>query len=140
MSSSTNTRVVDVDWAPFRQEFPILFGGESPSWLSIGQGWFCIMWDLCVTLEGIARQRLEAGYPPMRIVQVKEKFGELRCYLENGSQEADDLAMAVRKRSWTICEVCGKPGNACVIRSWFKTLCLYHELEFGATARIEGRR
>ena len=45
------------------------------------------------------------------IFEVKEKFGELRCYEVCGTQEISRLILEARWRSRTICEFCGKPGK-----------------------------
>ena len=65
---------------------------------------------------------------PVIAVQVKEKFGSLRFYIEGGTDEdyaAIDLAESVSVRT---CEVCGSPGK---LRGnhWLKTLCDEHAKE-----------
>ena len=121
--------ITDLDFSVFRKEFPILFGGYRAYEPEIGQGWFYLLWDLCVTLEGFAHRRIREGLPLMQIVQVKEKWGGLRCYLDHATQEAIDLAQAASLRSETVCEACGRPGNLRPIGGWFKTLCPFHELD-----------
>jgi uncharacterized protein with HEPN domain len=59
-------------------------------------------------------------------VQVKEKYGSLRVFVEGGSDEAMELIDAAETASETICEVCGKPGNIQCIRGWDKCLCPAH--------------
>ena len=121
-------RMTGVNWQPFRMEFPILFGGQIES-LWVGEGWFHILWDLCGALEALTRTRQEEGFPPVRIRQVKEKYGTMRMYVEGGTEEVDDLIDAAEVRSETICEVCGAPGSIHTIRGWDKALCAFHELE-----------
>ncbi len=125
-----------LDWAPFAREFPILFGGDSPRSLDAGPGWHSLLWELCQNLEALARQRVAAGQGPMWIMEVKPKFAELRCYLQEDCPEARALTMAARVRSRTICEVCGDVGNTCERGRWYLTLCPSHELILGATARF----
>lgn len=122
-------KMTGVDWRPFQAEFPILFGAGKYISLWVGEGWFQILWELCVSLERIAQSRVADGKPPVRIVQVKEKYGTLRVYVEGGSQEIHDLIDAAELASERICEACGKPGNLLCLRGWYQTLCLYHELE-----------
>jgi hypothetical protein len=117
-----------VDWRPFMAEFPILFGERKFISLWVGQGWFEVLWDLCVAIEGIARSRAAAGKRLIRIVQVKEKYGTLRVYVEGGCQEVYDLIDAAETRSESVCEACGKPGNLMEIRGWWQTVCPSHEL------------
>ncbi len=59
------------------------------------------------------------------IIQVKEKFGTLRFYIGEGSDEMFDLIYKAEDTSKTICEVCGVPGK---LRTdgWMKVLCDEH--------------
>ena len=122
-------RMTGVDWRPFQKEFPILFGAGKFVSLWVGEGWFEILWTLCVSLENIGRARIAEGHRPMRVVQIKEKYGTLRVYVEDGTDEAFDLIDSAETASETTCEACGKPGNTHCIGGWDKTLCSYHELE-----------
>jgi hypothetical protein len=72
----------------------------------------------------------------MRIMEVKPKWAELRCYLHDDCPEARALTLAALVRSRTICEVCGAEGNTCERGRWYLTLCPAHELILGATARF----
>ena len=77
-----------------------------------GDGWFELIKELSEKLE------------PMGVVamQVKEKFGELRFYVNHATDEAWDLIEAAEVESEHICEVCGDPGT---LRGdcWVRTLC-----------------
>lgn len=44
-------------------------------------------------------------------VQVKEKFGGLRFYIEGGSDAIHDLIDAAENESLKTCEMCGEPGE-----------------------------
>jgi hypothetical protein len=125
-----------LDWVPFAREFPILFGGNSPRSLDAGPGWHNLLWELCQNLETLAQQRVATGQEPMRIMEVKPKWAELRCYLHDDCPEARALTLAALVRSRTICEVCGAEGNTCERGRWYLTLCPAHELILGATARF----
>lgn len=108
------------------------------------------------TLEG-ARESVGPGWGPLaeeawrlvtgvggRVKQVKEKFGRLRIYADRFPEDrADDVRRqlaVLEKRSATLCEWCGAPGE---IRDdeyqaalppglryrrpwWIKTLCDHH--------------
>lgn len=116
-----------IDWAPFRAEFSLLFGdrGEIIS-LCAGSGWRQLLWDLCVALEELARQQVAAELEPMRISQVKEKFGGLRFYVAYGTglpaDKALELIEAAEDRSSNICEQCGKPGKNRTLRLGYDLL------------------
>jgi len=130
-----NMRLTGVDWRPFQKEFPILFGAGKFVSLWVGEGWFQILWSLCMSLERIGRARIAEGHRPMRVVQIKEKYGSLRVYVEDGTDEAFDLIDSAETASETTCEACGKPGNTHCIGGWDKTLCVFHELESRLSTR-----
>lgn len=72
------------------------------------------------------KQNLEAAATKVpKAVQVKEKFGTLRFYLDSSTDEQFALINFAESLSARTCEVCGKPGkpnNA----GWIRTLCKEH--------------
>lgn len=61
--------------------------------------------------------------PPIGVaVQVKEKFGSLRFYMHNSTEEMEELISKAEEETSKTCEACGKPGTE---RSggWIFTLC-----------------
>jgi hypothetical protein len=56
------------------------------------------------------------------IEQVKEKFGGLRFYINEGSNEIYDRINIAEKESYTICEKTGKPGELRTDIGWWSTL------------------
>jgi len=54
--------------------------------------------------------------------QVKEKFGTLRFYGNNFTDEMDKLVDAAERKSAKTCEYCGKPGKQ-RNGGWVRTLC-----------------
>ncbi len=64
------------------------------------------------------------GGAAFEVVQVKEKLGGLRFYVE-GSNDAIDAAIdAASELSVQNCEVCGNPGSLEEdATGWWKTLC-----------------
>lgn len=66
------------------------------------------------------------------IVQVKEKFGTLRVYVDNSNRRTSAaISFAVRLSSRT-CETCGQPGKLDG-EGWLRTLCEKHHQEAGNT-------
>lgn len=64
--------------------------------------------------------------PDYKVVQVKEKFGELRYYVEPGLSDAGkQLISEAETKSLSICQDCGKPGS---LRGhgWVAILCDEH--------------
>jgi len=89
-------------------------------------GWFDILWRLCKDLEPlVARLEQEIGCQ-FEVLQVKEKFGGLRFYVNCrwnvAVRESIDVAI---QESFHTCEVCGQPGKLREI-GLIKTLCDEH--------------
>lgn len=59
------------------------------------------------------------------VFQVKEKFGGLRFYIGNGSDEIFSRIHEAEVDSYKTCEVCGKPGRERG-GGWIRTLCDEH--------------
>ena len=126
-----------IDRKNWKEEVLVRFS-KKPVWRGVDcdEGWKSL---ICRLVDALDRTKV-----PYRIVQVKEKFGGLRFYLEEGPLRLDLLGPGRRvsmtgkprknaeifklisraeTRSFTICETCGKPGKP---RKgvWIKTLCL----------------
>jgi hypothetical protein len=96
-------------------------------------GWFEILWRLCVDLEPLV-----AGHE-FEVVQVKEKLGGLRFYVRLDGLRLSHADDAISRRigaaideSFRTCEICGQPG---ILREqrWIRTLCdLHNTLEHGS--------
>jgi hypothetical protein len=86
----------------------------------VGAGWKPLV-------ETLIDDLLNLGWDG-RIFDVKEKFGGLRFYINNGSKEIFNRIERAEIESTTICEVCGEPGKL-RNHSWIKTLCDTHDKE-----------
>jgi hypothetical protein len=103
------------DWIEgFREAHSQLFEGIHPCNYGCGEGWRPILEELCAKIEVLD--------PTVRIAQIKEKFGDLRLYIDGGSEEVYDLIREAEERSSVTCEYCGAPGIKDYTR-WIKTLC-----------------
>lgn len=93
---------------------------EHPTWRSydIGPGWMQLVADLITELAAVD--------DTWRITQIKSKFGGLRFYISGGGLEIDELIDRTEKKSYTLCEECGAPGELLRINSWYYTLCPEH--------------
>lgn len=58
-------------------------------------------------------------------MQVKEKFGGLRFYVEKSNQRAQDYIWFAESMSYRTCEVCGNPGKLNT-NGWHTVLCDEH--------------
>ena len=89
-------------------------------------GWFDILWRLCEDLEPLVAQFEEETGLHFEVLQVKEKFGGLRFYVNCRRNEAIRQRIgAAAQESFHTCEICGQPGTLRENRS-IKTLCDEH--------------
>jgi len=83
---------------------------------SIGPGWIPLVMRLAESL-------VEAGWN-RRLLQVKEKWGGLRFYIDYGNSEVFRLIEEAEKESYFICEDCGNNETAAARNDgWIRTLC-----------------
>lgn len=106
------------------QHYPNLYkdyGGDPRHTLmafgfEVGDGWFDLLNRLSQKLEALG----------VVAMQVKEKFGGLRFYIDGApTDKADEIYDAIdeaEEESLTICEKCGDPGEARG-GGWVRTLC-----------------
>ena len=59
-------------------------------------------------------------------MQVKEKFGGLRFYVEKSNQKAQDYIWFAESMSYRTCEICGNPGHL-YTTGWHKVRCDEHK-------------
>jgi hypothetical protein len=78
-------------------------------------GWYPLLKDLIVDL-------IELGWDK-QICQVKEKFGGLRFYTNEISDEMYARISKAEYLSYQTCEVTGKPGQLRTDLGWIETLC-----------------
>lgn len=98
---------------------------------SHGDGWFNIIDCLSATITDImrrhpARKHLTrnefSDQVQVKAAQVKEKFGSLRFYVDNGNSEVSAAISMAEAMSSRTCEKCGSPGTGRG-GGWIKTLC-----------------
>ncbi len=105
-----------------REEFPVLFSKPCGFWCE--DGWFDLIHDLAAEITAIA----ERDDLTVVAMQVKEKFGGLRFYLEEReTPELRQVIDAAERRSFTVCELTGEPGRRCKSKKGFdyRTLSPY---------------
>lgn len=83
---------------------------------SCGQGWFGIIKKLSEDITRIS--------PETEAVQVKEKFGGLRFYVTNATDDVYALIEDAEEESYKTCENCGTKKNVTTNEhGWMYTLC-----------------
>lgn len=86
---------------------------------------------LAMANDAVAAKRYHKVYdkvPQVVAVQVKEKFGGLRFYVNGGDDAVDSFISFAESMSHRICEKCGKPGKSRT-GGWIYTLCDEHAEE-----------
>ncbi len=78
-------------------------------------GWFPLIKDLITDLINLGWNK--------EVCQVKEKFGTLRFYINEGTDDIHKRIAKAEMESATICEATGKPGKLRNDLGWWRTLC-----------------
>jgi hypothetical protein len=100
------------------KRFPTWFGvngnaphSPMPFGFHCGDGWFEILWRLCVELEPMVMELEKESGESFEVVQVKERLGTLRFYVSHHSDAVDERILEALKESSQTCELCGQPGK-----------------------------
>lgn len=106
--------------------------------IDIGNGWLPLIETICeyatfvnknIDYENQYRKKYQPKMPQLeknnlKFITIKEKFGGLRCYLNNASPQIDGAVQALEMLSYKICENCGISNNVTQNKEgWIKTLC-----------------
>jgi hypothetical protein len=83
------------------------------------------LWRLCEDLQPLVAAFEEASSIQFKILQVKEKFGGLRVYVNDANDAIRQRIETAALESFHTCEICGQPGELRE-ESWIKTLCDEH--------------
>lgn len=100
-------------------------GSVSHFGFETGDGWFRIIDALSARLEEIIEGLPAGERDEYYAVQVKEKFGGLRFYMNTETEEMSRAIEEAEGRSVVTCEMCGRPGRPTGC-GWVKTLCEAH--------------
>lgn len=115
--------------------FPKLFHQTKPNLMitnygfQCGAGWNPIIHKLCVQLNGLAEECKLTDEKWPYFLQIKEKFGTLRAYIdasgfrdEASQDKVRDFLEQASLASSITCENCGQPGS---LRDtgWIHTYC-----------------
>jgi len=87
-------------------------------------GWFRILDNLFNEISPYTTEDNE-----FIVLQVKEKYGQLRVYVSPYIQEVEDIIDVYEKISLGTCEACGIEGKL-VGKNHFKVLCKEHETQW----------
>lgn len=106
------------------QKFPALYGPEVLGCSFVPDGWEALVTRLSEAVLACIQAK---GLHDLQVVQVKEKFGALRFYLNYvAPDEVSALIRAAEEESGRTCETCGKLGERRTIKGWVRTVCPEH--------------
>lgn len=106
--------------------YPIVFGIEC------GDGWYSLIYALCRNIDRLVKE----GDPYPKVVQVKEKFGGLRFYIDTGSDAIFNIIDFAEDLSYSICEKCGSTRNVTQTKGWIITLCKHCLHKYNKKGRL----
>jgi hypothetical protein len=78
-----------------------------PRGFECGDGWFGILWWLCMDLEPLVTELERETGERFEVLQVKEKLGTLRFYVSLHTHPIDGRIEKAQVESADTCEVCG---------------------------------
>jgi hypothetical protein len=121
-----------------------------PWGICVGNGWYDLIDKLSQDITDIINK--EGCKITCEAVQVKEKFGGLRFYVDFGNQDLIDvwtdflsakelaekiseLISLAESESFKICDICGEPGTP-QNDGWISTRCEKHAKLTGAEIRL----
>lgn len=86
-------------------------------------GWHELFLQMCSDLR---QELVKCDYlDKFRFTQIKEKFGEMRCYTNGAPESVDTIIDKYTIMSRYVCCVCGKPANY-ITQGWIEPYCKKH--------------
>lgn len=111
--------------------------------MSIGEGWYPIVDEMLTEIERYCDEN-DLKYPQnVCVLEIKEKFGQLRVYLSYQNVESyeildiEEIVDKYESKSITMCEQCGKEGKLRGERGVYVTLCDEHFEKWKGVVVIE---
>ena len=89
--------------------------------LDCSKGWYPLIEELFDKIQELVDN--DPQYKALEVVQVKEKYAELRVYTNAYWETIENLIDEYTKKSKHICEWCGKKGKIRNDNGWYTTLC-----------------
>ena len=121
-----------IDSEYFYKKYPKIFAQRKlsikescmPWGLCCGNGWYWLIDMLCNAIQSYIDNNEHLKIPQVEAVQVKEKFGGLRFYINGGDEEIEGMISLAEYMSYYICESCGSTENVSQNKKgWISTLC-----------------
>ena len=103
------------------EKYPSLFKKDSS--IECPEGWANLIDNLAFLADEKIRQMPVEVRDSLYFVQIKQKFGGLRCYFSHSVPYIEGLIAMSEQISSHTCEGCSKPGAMRSIKGWLQTLC-----------------
>lgn len=95
--------------------------------IECGDGWYSIIDSLCNEIDKhlklVNEQNDNKPNLTCSAVQIKEKFGGLRFYIDGGDEHIYELIKKAENTSFVTCEHCGAITDVGVTSGWIRTIC-----------------
>lgn len=102
--------------------FPPDFSGQAAFGFECNDGWA----NLIEATLRLLQQSAELRALEVKVMQAKEKFGQLRIYHRGGDDGIDSVFEIAHLASGYICELCGEPGKVASLEGWLVARCGKH--------------
>lgn len=117
------------DWNNIYDEYPQLFQnpadtryGHLNKVISCGKGWYNIINNVCKVVDQHIKNNPRKEQ--IKILQIKEKFGILTIYVQNGDEYIKAINNFAKTISSITCEYCGEEAKITKLKTgWLKTIC-----------------
>ena len=95
-----------------------------------GEGWYPIIEEafdkMEKTIEKMPKKEQKILKKSFEILQVKEKLGGLRIYVNMYTDEIIEIIREAERKAIKTCEICGESGEIREINHWYFTNCDEH--------------
>lgn len=88
--------------------------------LCVNSGWYWLIDNLCGCIQGYIDNN---NKKQVEVIQVKEKFGQLRFYVIAADYTVYGMIALAEEMSYRICENCGAITDIIQTKGCIKTLC-----------------
>ena len=90
--------------------------------LTYAKGWKYLYKPILAKIDEINENRNDKN--KVVLLQIKEKFGGLRIYVNNGTEELKKMILEAEKQSYNVCDECGTTENVGIASAgYLKTKC-----------------
>lgn len=101
-----------------------LFSDPKPGQLAVGDGWLPRIGQMLQEIEEHVKRH---ALPDFKILQIKEKFGQLRVYTSKGDEQLYAIIEKATEEVNKTCEICGTEGKLDMVEGWLGARCERHK-------------